>query len=266
CCSVRSRGSPVRSRRAPLPPVMSRPRSPRAIREAERREGSAPSTRSLGTSSSTVPATMRGDEDPEDPCFEVRTIDRHARPVPNAHVVATRKYDDEVDEGVVRRVEARSDEHGVATLCAPGDGRDFALGAWADGGRWAHVEDWEEPVELVLFERFEVRGQVVDRRGAPIAGATIHVAPVEEMRGWSDEVDVRAFDSPRTLGLTGRSTWTSDRHGRFRVPIGALGEYRVAAESERHPLGFSEPITVGPGRSARVRLVLTEGAMLHGRV
>src|SRR5690606_13753496 len=175
-----------------------------------------------------------GVEDPEDQCFEVRTIDRHARPVPNALVVATRKYDDEVDEGVVRRVEARSDEHGVATLCAPGDGRDFALGAWADGGRWAHVEDWEEPVELVLFERFEVRGQVVDRRGAPIAGATIHVAPVEEMRGWSDEVDVRAFDSPRTLGLTGRSTWTSDRHGRFRVPIGALGEYRVAAESERH--------------------------------
>jgi len=62
------------------------------------------------------------EEEHEDSCFDVRTIDRQARPIPNALVVAT------THSSPAQRIEARSNERGVAALCVPGED-ELALGA-----------------------------------------------------------------------------------------------------------------------------------------
>lgn len=200
-------------------------------------------------------------------CWTVRTVDPRGAPLAALVLVVAQGRD-----GAAREVRTAGDT-GQAEVCTLAY-TELWVDAWADDGAWGRVATWIEgpedlddpsdpappvTVEVMLAAPPAVVGRVVDARGAPVAGVR-----VELVDHWGG--DVRECRSPRTLDVTGREAWHSDADGRFELPIGVLGYFRVCADAPGFvPVG-SAPFPARPGGRTEVELVLAPAVELRGLV
>lgn len=134
---------------------------------------------------------------------------------------------------------ATTDGDGLAVLPAAAAGTVFWLRAWADGHAvveqgWVPAAD-DRFLHVALPARYgQISGQVVDARGAPVAGAT-----------------VTAWEAG--YGAAGRAT-TGD-NGNFTLRALRPGEYQVQVEAGSHE-PVSQTVAVAAGQTARVQIAV----------
>ncbi|MBI4702962.1 MAG: carboxypeptidase regulatory-like domain-containing protein [Deltaproteobacteria bacterium] len=198
----------------------------------------------------------------------------------------------------------RTDERGRVELgpCGPVAA---TVSAAADGfvaRSGVRVEKDEARVAVALERGGTLAGEVVDERDFPVAGATLEVIgvgvdgmPIAESsaaRGFRE--DHFAFALPGALPLVPAGElgvtpfvppvpppgaavavrpalgpaepWASRSDGQFRIGPVPPGRVRLLVRHPSYAEATSEPVQLGSGGEARLRVVLREGGTLEGRV
>ncbi|MGE3171551.1 MAG: carboxypeptidase regulatory-like domain-containing protein [Planctomycetota bacterium] len=158
---------------------------------------------------------------------------------------------------------ARTDADGRALLTGLlAGGYDVRAGGAGFVRAEAHTETpTEQTVRLVLGRGGMVRGVVVDRDGAPVAGAK--VAPIESMKIplFGDVTDEIGLD---LLGLATEDGVTTDAEGRFTITgIDGDAPFHVVGVAEGYAPGIARDVTAG---ADDVAVTLAPAATLALRV
>lgn len=115
------------------------------------------------------------------------------------------------------------------------------------------IEEGENHLDIRFEDGQEVRGQVVDEEGRPVAGAMVRLAP--ESMSLARLREARFF---RAL---------SDAEGTFTLKPVARGSYRLSASAERYAdTELAETVTVESEPVAGIEVVLSAGGAIRGRV
>jgi hypothetical protein len=213
------------------------------------------------------------------PPVEVRVVDDRGRQVSGARLTLIER-----DERRLPALAVVSDGEGRAKL--PGLAGAAVLAATADGYLRTEPQLVTAKLrELKLIRGATLTGVVVDEAGRPVAKAAIDISDESDGSPLFWPGAERPPSSPRfepigELGILhgiipfapaiplprAGPALASDEQGTFRVAGLPPGRVRVAA---RHPdFAGSAPLiaTLRPGETAEVRLTLTPGATLAGRV
>lgn len=154
----------------------------------------------------------------------------------------------------------------------------------------------DAPVSIVLLSGGQLTGRVVDSEGHAVEGVRLEVVgndargrPIarrsgaREARGFFE----RSLEAPLPLVPLGElgvlagplpvpgmppqaaapsASWVSDLDGKYRIDDVPPGQLRLVARHPDFVESASEPVTLEPGGSAHVDIVLSAGATLAGRL
>jgi hypothetical protein len=155
----------------------------------------------------------------------------------------------------------------------------------------------DAPLEITLVRGGRLSGQIVDAEGHAIDGARLEVVgndlrgrPIARdsgMRATPGGFFERSLAAPLPLvpmgelgvlagplpvpgmppvGPAPSSAWVSDLDGNYHIDDLPPGKLRLLARHPDYVEALSDVVTLEPGGSARVQLVLTRGASLGGRL
>lgn len=181
---------------------------------------------------------------------EGRVTDVWGRPLANAEVRV---------HGEASLATSDADGRFVVADLAPGQTVELrvSLAGYAPATLRAVRAPTDRPLEIVLENVTVLRGRVVDERGDPVAAARLRLVAEPGSTG----------DSPTRASASLVRFTSTDTTGSFEIPDVIAGRWDLAARAEGFQNGGEEAIEVVAGEEPQeVRVVLRQGAVVHGRV